>query len=342
MRSADQRQSVRLPVPPEREYAELRIGRRTIPARLLNQSSGGFAIQLDHDALVSTGQTLVLGTAMGWCRVRVAYLQRNDDGLYVGLRRLGDVPADWKNWTSIRIWPFHRLRVPLPGLGWSHCVFGGLIICGAVLAFAFWDSLDLGNTPGWIKRGSEMPLLGGSTASAPSDVSSNPSDTRDGAGTSSSPGLVPHGEGALPGRRGWIEREVDHAGQETGRFLFKLRKSAAATSGDLSADLRHVGERATDLAASVNFTSEELPDASLLLSPGIEKQLQITSEQRTEILAIVREGNEAAEAVYDNSIDSRSPSIRFQVSQVRKAASERAVSVLTAAQKKQLKTLRKP
>lgn len=342
MRSADQRQSVRLPVPPEREYAELRVGRRTIPARLLNQSSGGFAVQLDRNSPVTIGQAFVLRTAAGWYRVRVVYLQQNDEGRYVGMQQLGDLPADWHNGMSLRIWPFHRLRVPLPSLGWSHCVFGGLMICGAVLAFAFWDSLGLGNTPGWIKRGGEMPLLGGGAVSAASEASSSPSNTRDGAGTSSSPGLVPHGEGALPGRRGWIERELDQTNQETGRLLRNLRKSASATSGDLSSGLRHVGERATDLAESVNFTSDELPDASLLLSPGIEKELQITLEQRTEILAIVREGNEAAEVVYDNSSDRRSPLVRFQVSQVRKAASERAVSVLTAAQKKQLKSLRKP
>jgi hypothetical protein len=340
MRSADQRRTIRIPVPEERRYAELRVGRRTIPARLLNESSGGFAVQLDRDSSVTSGQSLILGTASGWCRVRVIYLQRSSDGLYVGMQRLGDLPADWNKWMSVRIWPFHRLRIPLPGLGWSHCVFGGLAVCGAVLVVAFWNVLGFGGTPRWINRTGEIPMLGGRTFASSSGVSSSASSTRTESASSSS-GRVQHAEGAPLGRHGWFERQLDQRSKDTSRSLRDVRSSSPKVSLDLPVDLRGLGEQVQDWTEIVNFSTDELPDASLLLSPDVEKQLQITPEQRAEILSIVRASNEAAEAVYGNATDARSSLVRFQVAEVRKAASERAVAILSAWQKMQLKSLRK-
>src|SRR5690349_21148714 len=90
MSGVEQRQSIRLPVPEELDEAVLRIGRRTIIAQLLDASSGGFGVRVDDKAGLFSGQTLILGSGNGWCRVRVAHLRSDEEGIYVGLERVGD------------------------------------------------------------------------------------------------------------------------------------------------------------------------------------------------------------------------------------------------------------
>ena len=75
-RGFDQRKSYRCPVDQTHAAAELAVGRRRVPIRLYNESSGGFAAVADSDPGVSLGDVVGLRTCNGTFEVRVAHVSR--------------------------------------------------------------------------------------------------------------------------------------------------------------------------------------------------------------------------------------------------------------------------
>lgn len=95
--SGERRGTYRCPGLPGRQKVELRIGRKLLPARLVNESSGGFAAWLEEDPSLLPGGTAVLVTDSGSFTVRAVYVNKIEpksagvgNVLYrVGLERLG-------------------------------------------------------------------------------------------------------------------------------------------------------------------------------------------------------------------------------------------------------------
>ena len=335
MVSASQQRSVRMSVPPARDVAVLRIGRRSVPAQILNESCGGFGMRVDRDTVLSVGQSLVLGWVGGWSQVCVAFLRTEEHGLYVGLERLGDLPMDWPKHNLGGLWIFDRLRIPLPSLGWSPSMTGGLIVCGFALAVVIW---------GLLPKRDRSPWAFSQTKFTPS--SSRTSEAISGFGSSS--GSLASSPDHPSGR--WAIREIpfgtlkrwgEERIEEAGGLLGDAGSTFSKRLPNGSSDLRRAGEEVGKWGHLLDPASARLPDASILLSAEVEEQLGITPEQREEIVSIVRISNDAAQQVYRNARDGSSPLVRMQVGRVRRAASEQSMAVLTPQQRQQLRALRK-
>ena len=90
----DQRQSFRSLTPEGREQASLLVGEESIGVRILDESSGGFAVALHGDVDIQENQVHVLKSAAGLCETRVARIEHFSDGKLLGLMRLRDLSAD--------------------------------------------------------------------------------------------------------------------------------------------------------------------------------------------------------------------------------------------------------
>jgi hypothetical protein len=70
------RESFRIPGDGPRRHGRIKIGRRKLAARVLDESAGGFRIELDVDPGCEVGDTLLLEVAAAWAEVRVVTIQR--------------------------------------------------------------------------------------------------------------------------------------------------------------------------------------------------------------------------------------------------------------------------
>jgi len=333
---ADQRRTVRISVPPARDVAVLRVGRRSLPAQLCNESCGGFGIRVPHDAVVSVGQSVVFGWVGGWCQVRVAFLGRDEDGINVGLERLIDLPADWPTRNLWNFWLRDRLRIPLPSLSWSPSVTGGLVVCGFIVAVIIWGLMPKReHVPGTLRQ-SNFVSSSRDTREAPSSFGTPSASERN------APGSVGVDSRTNGGRTTHaplvvVERQIEAAGA----WLGEAGSSVTQSLPNGSSDLRRAGATITKWGKVFDPASARLPDASVLLSPTVQQQLGITAEQLTEIRSIVRAGNDAAQEVYRTAHDGSSPIVRLHVGRLKRAASEQTMAVLTPYQRKLLDSLPK-
>ena len=74
----ERRQSFRCPVGGPRRQGRLRIGRREIAVRIVDESAGGFAVESDEDPGCQVGDTLALEIALNWVEVRVVEVERQE------------------------------------------------------------------------------------------------------------------------------------------------------------------------------------------------------------------------------------------------------------------------
>ena len=108
---ADRRGSFRCPVADSRQGCMLQVGAERLPARLLDESAGGFSVLVERPAglVLDVGQTVQLQSDSGWFEVRVVRVveaeppdgndaQHSEDGpgswFRLGLLRLHEIPPD--------------------------------------------------------------------------------------------------------------------------------------------------------------------------------------------------------------------------------------------------------
>lgn len=72
----DDRKSCRNVVPQARQSCELKTASNVLPALLVNESQGGFAVLIDGLDGIKIGKKVELHTDMGWFTVRVIYASK--------------------------------------------------------------------------------------------------------------------------------------------------------------------------------------------------------------------------------------------------------------------------
>ena len=72
----DDRKSPRNRVPDARQSCELRVGNDVLPALLVNESRGGFAVLIDRLEGLECGKKVKLHTDMGWFKVRIMHTEK--------------------------------------------------------------------------------------------------------------------------------------------------------------------------------------------------------------------------------------------------------------------------
>ncbi len=72
----DERKSRRSRVQQGRQSCELKVGADLLPALLVDESRGGFAVLIDRLEGLKSGKRVKLRTDMGWFKVRVIYVKK--------------------------------------------------------------------------------------------------------------------------------------------------------------------------------------------------------------------------------------------------------------------------
>ena len=145
---ADRRESFRCPVADSRQGCVLQVGDNSLPARLLDESAGGFSVLVESPLglALDVGQTAELGNDSGWFRVRVMHVMeveppegdaKNFEGeprswFRLGLLREREIPPDEP---SVSVFVRNR-SVGLQQWFPSHGLFGvsGLLLALAMIA----------------------------------------------------------------------------------------------------------------------------------------------------------------------------------------------------------------
>lgn len=133
------RSSIRIPTPPGREAAVLRIGHQSIHCQLFNESCGGFGLKAPKGSPVFVGMTAVLGAQGGWHRVRVVHVQDDPEAedMVIGLERRGELPQDWHLREREGVWFPGKRAASTPG--WTSWVTGALVVGGMLIALVIWQ-----------------------------------------------------------------------------------------------------------------------------------------------------------------------------------------------------------
>jgi hypothetical protein len=100
----DQRKSFRCAVVADRRFCELKIGETVSPAKLVDESAGGFSVLVQFPTAPATDQPIEIHTVGGWYHARIVHVQESkpeddeasegtDSGTWfrLGLHRLGEV-----------------------------------------------------------------------------------------------------------------------------------------------------------------------------------------------------------------------------------------------------------
>ncbi|MBN1394956.1 MAG: hypothetical protein JW959_08030 [Pirellulales bacterium] len=240
----DMRTTFRCPVAESRSPCTLVLGGETLPARLVDESAGGFAVYVDYPINLEIGQTIQLETDSGRFKVSVRSIEdvsspeNREDGdgenlRRLGLQRLGDAVPEIGPWPSPFAWGFRRrLRQWFPSNQWLS-LSGVLLMLGTLfvplgLAVMLWTARTVKNddkisvADPWSSHSREEPGRGTLPISPPS--SDEPVDRP---------------QSALSFLSGWGENPREtHVNSET-----ELRKLVRWLPGPTSLGLPEVARR---------------------------------------------------------------------------------------------------
>jgi hypothetical protein len=102
--TSDRRHSHRFPTPDDRKEATLQVGDDSFPARLVDQSSTGFAVLVDAHPGVYEGEAVWLRADGVWSKARVARVTLESKGVRVGLTRVVDQGPAEEPKLSFQLW----------------------------------------------------------------------------------------------------------------------------------------------------------------------------------------------------------------------------------------------
>jgi hypothetical protein len=329
MSSADQRRSIRLPVSLEQASAVLRIGRRSTAGTMVNESAGGFAVRVAGDSAITVRQVLLLGVSSGWSRARVTYAQRDENGLVLGLQRLSDVQPEFEDSSGSGLWIFDRLRMRRPVSDWSWYLGGVLVVCGVTLAATIWQVVSASDPSNVVLKANDH---GGLHRAVPGGAPTTIRTGNHSSATAESNALTERVGGSLRAVESWLAGRA----RDAGKWLSGVRGAATAFPSSASESTHQV----ENWSRQVRQSWDQWQDEVVLLLPQVADELQLTSDQRTRIEAIVHDSRQTVQQVYRNAQDKSSPEVWREIERVRKEAGELALAQLTPQQQEQLAALR--
>ncbi|MEN6405589.1 MAG: hypothetical protein ABFC77_03870 [Thermoguttaceae bacterium] len=314
----DQRQSFRCNVSNGRTECSLKVGQHALPARLLDESAGGFAVEVDQVAGLNAGDTGLLLTDVGWFSVRIVHIaeQAADPdaapSYRLGLLRLSDATpyqaprvSLWAGTLRFRLGQWTPTNTPL-------VLFVVLLTVVTVLAALYltksrWPVTVFDNAP---------------------DASPDPDRSSD--ATPANPFRTKfHSSRVRQADESYDDSPFDSPSQ-FGRN--PVRRRGSASSGSSSEWMLHESVR-------------RMAGASALTMPEVIQRLQLTDPQQAQIRRLIDQTVDAIRQMERQSVG-RSRGERAQLrAQLLEQSRQEAVNLLTDSQRAEwdrLMTVPKP
>jgi hypothetical protein len=106
----DRRRCFRIRLTPQNQRAVLKVDNQTeFPARLTEESSGGFALVTFRNIPLKLGQRAFLFTRSGWHEVELVHKEEDENETRMGFKRLCDLapaPKFWARWWESFVLPY--------------------------------------------------------------------------------------------------------------------------------------------------------------------------------------------------------------------------------------------
>jgi hypothetical protein len=318
-RSREDRKSFRCAAVGARQCCELKVGLQVTPAKLVDESAGGFSVLACLPTVVTVNQTLQIHTNGGWFNVRVIHVQEvllreepdvetAEQGPWfrLGLRRLGEVampdPAALSQPTGHLRFGLGLWRVPngLP-------VMLGLLLAVVAIALPLglmsigWNA-GLSKAMGLLKWGDSLAEPVEPSESLPS--APQPDSTRQ--PTEASPSFS--------------------GSNDSGRSRSAFNGSAARPSSGRSQPSGASFASAQELKDFLH----RLPGAAALALPEVVQQLQLTADQQEQVRQLVEATSQAMRSLGESQ---QRQQVSQQRTQLLDQARREAIAILTTPQR---------
>ncbi len=337
MRAQDQRRASRFGVPLEHEAAELRYAGVSHAARLVDQSAGGFALQLECDIDIDRNATAALNWTGGCCQVRVISRIDEPNFIRLGVERMAELDSVQSLDEEPSLWSLWRERLPRGESNYTYCILGMLLLGGIALSALIWqmaphdsnlvvraptaDAVDTVDVAAATKAVRKRALKSIDDASA----------WLQGVGLSTT-----FKEASLPrGGRHWA---AIHA-QAVGLAVRSIIGSLAGLPGDA----RHASSVAKRAASATVDTIREAADFGadtlMLTLPQFMDLLELTPRQHKQLDALLKATHQATQELQQRGRELGTQKTLQEIAAVRKRAAEQVAEILSPAQSERLRSL---
>ena len=302
----NQRTSFRCTVAESRQDCILRIGQRALPAKLIDESVGGFAILVDELAGLENEQTAELATDAGSFTVRIVHISkvtptdiniaadRETPCFRLGLVRLGETGLPQEPKASILA---GSLRF---NLGQFNSLSGIIVVVGIL-----GTTLLVAAPMGWISGAWHAAQFGAKQFMQDKDQQAES-----------------HSQESLPGQ----------LRSATGDSPFPAQRSDVRQKSSAFGDGNgHASQSAFSTSKSNRYL--RLPGATPLVLPEVVEKLQLTADQQSRIRDLADATSKAMRSLDTQLRGQQRRHITEQREELLKQAREEALKVLTKEQR---------
>ena len=332
----EQRQASRFAVPLALEQAELHWDCADFPARLIDQSAGGFAIQIDSLIGIEENQTAAMTWSGGCCRVRVVSRIDEPNFVRLGLARLNDLDSADDMYPRASIWSSRRPRLPLPQKNWTYFISGSLVVIGCAIAAVAWEALPSQTTVAvHTREGATKEISIDPTMIAHARRQKEGAAKEWGAGTNRLYQLTETKILPKPIRQ-WIavrKQVFEQATKGVVQTLLSLPVEAVKQSPV------SVQEFAAATVDSIRRAADFGNDSIALAASRFIGMLQLTNQQHKDLNAVLASMRETTQQLYHRSRELGTEQTMREIERVRHEAGEQIRTILTPAQVEELRKL---
>jgi len=336
MTRADQRRALRLPVPAEQEEAELRWQDVDYPARVTDQSAGGFGVQLECPIDIQANQVAALIWGEGCSPVRV--VNRIDEGSFIrlGLERIDDPDAADDFDPHGSIWS-RRPRLPMPGSNLSQYVLGVLVVLGCALAGMAWELLPHHQTVALHAPSisAEQQAKNAAAAAAARHRAAKSVEQisafwhGDPVNRALDSTNLPHAA------RKWVAQQV----QVIEGVVYGILRAMASAPVDTRRTSLAVQKATADTADAISRAASLGSESIVGALPRFMNLLQLSDRQRRDLDEVIRSAHEATQEVHRRVRELGTQQAMHEIERIRQTAGDSALALLSPAQAEKLRSL---
>lgn len=345
MSTYNQRRALRLPVAVDHEEALLRWQDIDYPVRVMDQSAGGFGIQVECDIDIDAEQRawLVWGDEFSYVRI----VNRVNEGNFVrlSLERMNDSDSSLDGEPETNPWSVHDDEHRSPGWNSSQVVMGMVVLLGFVLAAAAWQ---------WMPRAQTATLRAPTIAENKhtKDAEAAAAEARHRAAKSLQQ-FAGHWRGEAVSRaiessklprpaRTWATKQMQVVQGFTSGIL-RFLAGAPVNSRKVTTAVEHTvaqtAETATHAVAVVNRVVSSGNESIVNALPRFMDMLSLNDRQRRELGVVLDSARQATAEVHRQVKEIGTQQAMQEIAEIRQSAADSIIKLLSPDQAEKLRSL---